>query len=75
MEFKVVQRVKVKQLIGNSYCEVTNLYIPTNMEKYSGKIKTVALITSNDTFILHDCDGYWFSKYMLIPIKARIKRR
>ena len=75
MEFKVGQKVRIKQLIGNSYCEITNLYIPTNMEKYSGKIKTVALITSDDTVMLNDCDNYWFSVYMLTPVKARLKRK
>lgn len=75
MEFKVGQRVKVKQLTGNSNCEVTDLFISSNMEKYSGELKTIKLKANNDTFLLHDCDGYWFSIYMLIPIKARIKRK
>ena len=75
MEFKVGQRVKVKQLTGDSYCEVTDLYIPDDMVEYSGKIKIIAVKSSNDTVLLHDCDGYWFSKHMLTPIKARIKRK
>ena len=75
MEFKVGQKVKVKQLTGNSNCEVTGLYISPNMEKYSGKLKTIELKGSNDNVLLNDCDGYWFSKYMLIHIKSRIKRR
>ena len=75
MKFKVGQRVKVKQLTGNSNCEVTGLFIPPNMEKYSGELKTIELKGNNDTVLLHDCEGYWFSIYMLTPIKARIKRK
>lgn len=75
MEFKVGQKVKIKQLIGGSNCEVTGLYISPNMEKYSGKLKTIELKASNDTVLLHDCEGYWFSIYMLNPVKSRLKRK
>ena len=75
MKFKVGQKVKIKHLIAGSNCEITGLYVPYGMQKYSGKIKTVASITSNDTVMLNDCDHYWFSIYMITPIKARIKRK
>lgn len=75
MEFKIGQRVRVKQLTGNSNCEVTGLYISPNMEKYSGKIKIIAVKSSNDTVLLHDCDGYWFSHYMINPVAPRLKRK
>lgn len=75
MEFKVGQRVKVKQLIGDSYCEVTDLYIPNDMAEYSGKITTIALLARDDTVLLNDCEGYLFSIYMLTPIKSRLKRK
>lgn len=75
MEFKVGQRVKVKQLTGGSNCGVTGLYIPYDMQKYSGKLTTIEFKANDDTVLLYDCDGYWFSKYMLVHIKARIKRK
>lgn len=77
MEFKVGQKVKVKQLIGNSYCEVTNLYISEDMTKYSGKTTIVSVFDNyDDTMQLKDCGYSWFSKHMLTPIKkSRIKRK